>query len=340
MTTPADNLPPVEPPSTTFLMQLFVVPLTIVGVIVVVIMLINWLINQGSKPQELVDDLRKLNTGSWQKALTVANLLTDRRHDELRSDPKMAQQLATILDDQLKEGNQSPDRLKLRVYLCLALGVFEVDEGLPELIRAAKLENQPADLEVRKTALEAITRRAGISDEKRNALRENTDLREAITLAAVARSDDPNLAPLYAQLRERAAYLLGVLGGDSAQEQLAGLLADSEASVRFNAATGLARAGDRRSIPRLLDMIHYAEQPATEGMSKNDAEILIYEQTAVVGNGIRAATQMAQKHSPDQLPELRDALQELLSDKQLPAALRRGIESDLKIAQERFGLAP
>ncbi len=340
MTTPADNLPPVEPPSTTFLMQLFVVPLTIVGVIVVVIMLINWLINQGSKPQELVDDLRKLNTGSWQKALTIANLLTDRRNDELRSDPKMAQQLATILNDQLTEGSQAPDRLKLRVYLCLALGVFEVDEGLPELIRAAKLETQPADLEVRKTALEAITRRAGISDEVRNKLRDDADLRAAITEAAAARSDDPNLAPLYAQLRDRAAYLLGVLGGETAQEELARMLADSEPSVRFNAATGLARTGDRRCIPRLLDMIHYSEQTPAAGSTPNDASILIQEQTAVVGNGIRAATQMAQKHDPGQLPELREALEQLSADKQLPPALQRGIEADLKVAQERFGLAP
>lgn len=340
MTTPADNLPPVEPPSTTFLMQLFVVPLTIVGVIVVVIMLINWLINQGSKPQELVDDLRKLNAGSWQKALTVANLLTDRRHDELRRDPKMAQQLATILSEQVEQGSQEPDRLKLRVYLCLALGVFEVEEGLPELIEAARVEKQPADLEVRKTALEAITRRASISDEHREKLRDNEALRSAIQAAADARSDDSVLAPLYGQLRERAAYLLGVLGGPSAQDQLATLLADSEASVRYNAATGLAREGDRRCIPRLVDMLGMAEARTEDQADANQAAIQLYEQTSIVGNGIRAATQMAQKHEPEQLPELREALKKIASNDKLSPALRRGIEADLKVAQERFHLAP
>jgi HEAT repeat protein len=342
MSNPEDNLPPVQPPSASFLVQLFVIPLLIVGLIVLLCLMLSWVANLGSQPQELVADLRKLNAGSWQKALTIANLLTDRRHDELRRDPKMAQQLADVLTEQLKESSEAAERVKLRVYLCLALGVFEVEEGLPALLQAARQEKSPVDLEVRKTALEAITRRADISAASRQAIAANESVWEAIEEAAAARRDDPVLAPQYAQLRARAAYAMGVLGGERALNLLAPLLADADPSVRYNAATGLARHGDPRCVPRLVEMldaqaIEEASQ-ATEATSGAGAGIL--EQTAVLGNGLRASVQLAKQLPAEQMQPIRDAVDKLVRQADLSVIVRRGIDADLKAAAEQFQLAP
>lgn len=343
MTTPDDNLPPVQPPSAGFLMQLFVVPLLIVGVIVLICLMLSWLTNLGSKPQELVTDLKKLNAGSWQKALTVANLLTDRRHDELRRDPKMAQQLSGILDEQLRDSSRDPDRVKLRVYLCLALGVFEIEDGLPTLIDAARKEQDPVDLEVRKTAIEAITRRADVSEAMRNSLRDNDSLWQALTEAANARSDDPNLAPQYAQLRARAAYASGVLGGERGIEMLATMLADSDASVRYNAATGLARHGDARCVPRIVEMLEIADPAPTTDAQPTNAESStpgIIEQTSILGNGLRASVQLAKQSPTANLTPVREAIERLSSNKSLSTIVHRGIEADLHTAAAQFGIAP
>ena len=37
----------------------------------------SWLARMGSSPEQLVQDLRRLNEASWQKALTLADLLRD-----------------------------------------------------------------------------------------------------------------------------------------------------------------------------------------------------------------------------------------------------------------------
>ena len=57
MPTPEDNLPPVQPPSAGFLMQLFVIPMVIVVVIVMVSLMFNWLAHMGTRPEQLVQEL-------------------------------------------------------------------------------------------------------------------------------------------------------------------------------------------------------------------------------------------------------------------------------------------
>ena len=153
---PDDNLPPVSPPSAGFLMQLFVVPMVIVVIIVMVCLMFNWLAHLGSKPEDLVDDLTKLNPGSWQKALTIANMLCDPNQAELRQNDIMADRLAEILQAQVERGEMGDEQIQLRVYLCLALGVFEVNNGLPALVEAASTQRQPQEIQVRMKAIEAL----------------------------------------------------------------------------------------------------------------------------------------------------------------------------------------
>jgi HEAT repeat protein len=314
-------------------MQLFVVPLVIVVVIVMVCLMFNWLAHLGSQPQDLVADLAKLNAGSWQKALTVANMLTDRRNDELRRDREMAKRLAQILAQQLEAGDALPERIKLRIYLCVALGVFEVDEGLPELIDAARLQRDLADIEVRKSAIEAIARRADQSPERQQQFQQNSELLAVLNDAAGQHSGQPDQRELDAQLRLRAAYALGVIGGDSAKQTLAGLLADAEPSVRYNAATGLARHGDPRAVPRLVEMLAVRSSGSSAPNAPDEIET-----TTILQNALRATVQLAEANPSVDLRPLRAAISELDADEQLSRTVRRGIELDVRTALQR--LAP
>ncbi len=67
-----DALPPVQPPSAGFILQLFVVPGIIVVVIVLVWLMFNWVARTGNDPDEYVAALRRNNANRWQAAFGLA----------------------------------------------------------------------------------------------------------------------------------------------------------------------------------------------------------------------------------------------------------------------------
>ena len=280
-------LPPVEPPSPGFLVQLFLIPMVIVSVIVLIVLAVNWLRARGTDPSRLVDKLGSTNAGSWQAALDVAKILNDSRDDSLRKSEDLARKLADLLrqENERQKGSKDEDRLKLRIYLCIALGKMEVDVGLKELVAAAELERQPLEVEVRKTAIESIARRIESQTNKAEDLRMNTKLMDALFDASSQSTDNPEFAKLFDQLRYTAAYTLGVVGGDKALDRLSGMQSDSVAAVRFNAATGLARAGDERCTRRLLEMLD-TTAPIKDADGKPVHESV---RRTILLNGIRAA---------------------------------------------------
>ena len=325
MSDPNNNLPPVQPPSVSFLMQLFVVPMAIVVVIVLVCLMFNWLAHLGTTPQDLVDDLSKLNPGSWQKALTVANMLTDTHHAELRRDAALAQRLADVLNNELDAGNREPQRIKLRVYLCRALGVFEVDEGLPELIKAVDVQRDPVEVEVQLAALEAIAQRVDVTSSRRNELSMNESLMALLDQVDSQFSDRPDQAERDAKLRERATFVYGVLGGDVALEQLATLLSDPHPTVRYNAAAGLSRYGDARAIPRLLEMFELTGTPVSENGLDD------FTRKLIMRNAFRATLQLAEKNENADVSELQQKIQQLADNSEHEFTSRIALDAKMTI---------
>jgi hypothetical protein len=334
MAAPEDNLPAVQPPSARFLLQLFVVPLAIVAMIVAVCFVFSWLAHLGTEPRDLVNDLAKLNAGSWQKALTVANMLTDRRHAQLRQDPSLAEQLSHILREQLATGEMSAEQIKLRVYLCSALGVIEINEGLAELIQAAGLQRDVSEIEVRKTAIEAIARRADQTAQRRSDFQQHRELIAVLQLAASQNSHRSGEQELDAQLRLRAAFALGVIGGDEALSTLAGMLSDAEPTVRYNAATGLARHGDPRAIDRLIEMLDVNHRSGA-----GTATVDELTETTIIQNALRATMQLAAANPAANLDALRESIVRL-SNAPLSPIVRRGIEPDAKAALQQLDPRP
>ena len=307
---PDDNLPPVSPPSAGFLMQLFVVPMVIVIIIVMVCLMFNWLAHLGTRPEDLVNDLTKLNPGSWQKALTIANMLCDANQSELRQNEMMANRLAEILDEQIELGQMGSEQLQLRVYLCVALGVFEIDNGLPSLIRASSTQRDITEIEVRMAALEAIARRADGVPRGRESMRENAELLAAVDKAAQEFGAAADEKQLNSQLRSRAAYAFGVIGGQQSQDKLACMTSDPDMSVRFNAATGLARNGDVRSVSRLIEMLR-----PTDLTGPDDQPLDKPTSISIVRNALRAIMQLNETNATADLSGLEAAVQDLVDSK-------------------------
>ena len=115
---PDDSLPPVEPPSAAFLVQLFLVPGIIVAIIVCVWLAFHWLAHLGNDPQAYVRTLRRANEGRWQAALNLANDLRGPNGSGLKADVKLASELGSILDDEIASGRTGEQSETLRLYLC------------------------------------------------------------------------------------------------------------------------------------------------------------------------------------------------------------------------------
>ncbi|HRX77496.1 MAG: HEAT repeat domain-containing protein [Planctomycetaceae bacterium] len=301
-------LPPIEPPSAGFLLQLFVIPMIIVGIIVAVWLMFSWLAHMGSNPHELVRDLKKPNEASWQRALTLADLLRNPAHEDLKSDVTMATELATVLDGQLDQESYDETSIRLRMFLARALGEFKVPEALPPVLRAATLERDPAEIDVRRTALEAIAVYANNNPD--SSLSENAACMEALIAASRERTEVAAEQQVRSDLRSTAAFVLGVIGGDAALDRLVILLDDPYTNARYNAATGLCRHGDARAIPVLLEMLDPENQESGAGEEHESGRD--WKRLQVINTGIRSAAQLAENNSSDDLEPVRAALQEIV----------------------------
>ncbi len=306
-TNPDDTLPPVEPPNSAFILQLFLIPAIIVTIIVCVWLMFSWLAHMGNDPQKLVQDIRKMNSASWQKALVLANMLRNDEYDHLKDDPKLAGELADLLKAQLVESGKDDRSIKLRRFLCRAIGEFRTPEGMPALLIAATQEKNERDVEVRRSALAAIAILTSQVGSER--ARENPEVLSTLIAASKERaSSDPQRSER-AAIRSTAAFALGVLGGTEATDRLAKMTLDSEPDVRYNAATGLARNGDERAVTVLKQMLDPNNKQAVRGEKSESAKER--KRLDVMGNAIRAIVKLKEQNLAWDSSEVRDELQSL-----------------------------
>src|SRR5919204_119894 len=98
---PDDALPPVEPPSAGFLVQLFLIPGIIVAIIVAVWLLFHWLAQMGNDPREYVRKLRSNSETRWQAAVNLAGVLHSSAGDDVKRDRALAGELGDILNEEI-----------------------------------------------------------------------------------------------------------------------------------------------------------------------------------------------------------------------------------------------
>jgi hypothetical protein len=318
------HLPPVEAPTGTFILQLFLIPLLIVSIVVLLWLGFSWLAHMGrDDPQKLVDAIKRGNDSSWQRAYELADLLRspDPKYDDLRKDQKLALSLADLLNrdlEQVATGKSGKPLAMRRMFLCRALGSFHVTDGVPALLKAATLERDPIESEVRLSALEGLaTLASNVGPEK---LLENAEVMP--TLLTCSREPDDGSTPpppaedgtitLYQphrELRAVAAYALGIVASDEAAQRLKVMLHDAYPNARYNAATGLARLGDPECVDVLNEMLDPQNDLSIRDES-NDRD-QAQKRTTVLINGIRATMRYAEANPAADLAELKQSLQTL-----------------------------
>ncbi len=281
---PDDALPPVQPPSAGFLVQLFLIPGIIVAIIVVVWLLFHWLAQMGNDPKKYIQDLRGGGETRWQAAVNLAGALRNPQNEPLRRDPALAAEMGAILVDEIAGGSMEERPLNLRVYLCLAIGQFQTDAGLPSLLKAATTERDVKEAAVRLAAIKAL------GDLARNVRAagngELTDPEMLRTLLAASREDA-------APLRAAAALALGAIGGAEAIARLHQMLGDSETEVRYDVALALADRGDFKSLDTLLDMLSPDQSVLLKNLSESQQ---MERQKLIQVSGLRGLVQLAEAH--------------------------------------------
>jgi HEAT repeat protein len=302
---PDDALPPVEPPSAGFIVQLFVVPGVIVLVVILIWVLFNWLAQKGNDGEAFVRDLARNNEGRWQAAFNLAHELRAEHKQgqpRLTADPKLAANLAGILHDEIKSGSLEENPLALRVYLCRALGEFKVPDGLPTLLEAATTVRDEKEADVRRAALEGIALLANNVGPSDPHFADNKQLEEVLLEAAG--DSDP-------RTRSVAAVALGIVGTPPMIEKLRFLLADANPDVRYNAATRLAQRGDTASNAVLAEMLDPDERAGLETEEKE--EMRPFKHALIVVNALRAVEQLSERNPDADLSELQAAVDKLLA---------------------------
>lgn len=291
-------LPPIEPPSAGFILQLFVIPALIVTVVVLLWLLVESMARGGEQnPDEILRGLRSSNQARFQRAKDLADMLRQpERYPELKSNHDLSQKLAEYLDELVAAGNDAEAEVSMRYFLCTALGEFRVADGLPALVNAA--QNDP-ERDVRRKAINAIAVLAGsLASLKPPQALEN----EELVAALVELADDQDEL-----VRSETAFAVGVLAAaPDADPRLAATLEeladDTYTDARFNAAIGLANVGSPRAAtavaemfdPESLEASLSGEQAMTPQVTARAlAAQKTYKRNMILHNGVKAAHRLA-----------------------------------------------
>jgi HEAT repeat protein len=267
--------------TTPFLvLQFFIFPMSIVAVCVAVFVVFGLVATGPKDPRAILAEVRTggglFNIKRWQAAYALANALESEADvAKARSDPQFVPDVIALYRE---TESGTGDDLLVRRYLAMALGRLGDPRAVPELRRTVQAVGH-ADAQTviyAAWALGAIGDRAALGD-----------------LLELARSDD-------AGLRKAAVHALGPF--PEAREVLAGALADAAVDVRWNAAVALARQGDARAVPVLLQMMdrtHLAGIPDLSPEQRDDAVMEAVRASASLRDAqLRAALERAREGDP------------------------------------------
>lgn len=299
-------LPPVEPPSAGFIVQLFVVPAVIVAVIVGVYLLFGRLASGEADWRQLVTDVKSDNKHvRWRSSLTLAQVLQDdslrkENGQQLASNPEIAEALTGLLSETLNKTNPTEEESLQLDYMLKAVGLLDVpDKVIPILLSATEGSR---DREIRKQALNSL---AMISGRAYVEHKHPIDLPILTNrIIEISRESEP-------VFRHQATYILGTLPGMKPTERLTALLDDGDQMTRINAAIGFARQHSTQGLATLEKLFEEAAgwtlDPTT--VSTDEERSQYFERVMMVTNGMLAI----QNLTPQLDVATRTRLRELLA---------------------------
>jgi HEAT repeat protein len=287
-----EELPPVQPPSAGFILQLFVVPGLIVMAIVAVWLLFGKLAgNEQDWKGQLVELQHPNEHRRWRAALSLAQILKADQGaagtgEHLSRNREIAQTLAEVLAKELKSASQSDEELKYQAFLARTLGLFDLpDVVLPALVQAM----QPGvDREVRKNAIGSIAVMADRMATSGDPLTQ-PGLTEA--LLRISQDNDP-------MIRQLSAFTLGLFADVATKERLEVMLDDANFDTRVNAAIALARRNSAQGVRVFVEVLESATKARNAG---SDDE---YEQFVALKNCLKAVEEVREGFTPAERKEL------------------------------------
>ncbi|MBX3444614.1 MAG: HEAT repeat domain-containing protein [Planctomyces sp.] len=300
-----EHLPPVEPPSAGFIVQLFLVPAVIVAVVIGVYLLFGRMAAGDTDWRQLVSDIKSDNSNiRWRAALNLAEALDAegrrpaKQGRSLAEIPEIAGALNDLTLQQLQIRTPNDEQQQQLQFLLKALGRTDVIDAIWPALQEALSPSQPT--ETRKQALQAIAMIAGRRRERQQSL-DSPQVLDALFDAAA--EGEP-------VLRLHAAFALGLIPGGRSELQLTRMLEDPDSKTRINAAIGLARASSLGGLPVFRDAVRDALAWAREDVSQTTGD-RAFEQQLILRNTVQALQQLAPKMPTDERREFASQLQEL-----------------------------
>jgi HEAT repeat protein len=302
-----EDLPPVQPPSAGFIMQLFLVPGLIVAAVIAVWALFGKLSSSEQDWRQLVVEVRSNNEHRrWRGATGLAQMLRSdvelgESGNQLTTNPQIAKELATLLVELLNEPAQDEELTSQQSFLARTLGWLDsLDDSVPALIQATDTKYEVI---VRSDALRSLALIAGRAKDNERPLD-----RPEITkrLLEVSQDSDP-------LIRQVCAFTLGLIPGASVDQRLRVMAEDRDPNTRINAAMAMARRGMSEAFGALLELLKTTNEPVNPATMDGDTE---------VEKKIRARSQenMNQVVLGNTLTALRD-LSEIITDEQRKQAI-------------------
>ncbi|MGE3315122.1 MAG: HEAT repeat domain-containing protein [Planctomycetaceae bacterium] len=253
-----DELPPVQPPSAGFIVQLFLIPALIVIAVVGVWALFGRMAAGEQDWRELVDEIKNTNEHRrWRGANGLATLLdSDQRLAErgqnLANNPEIATALSELLREGLNDRSQREDDLKQQAFVAMTLGLSDVTgTTFPVLVQAMRPEQ---DRDVRMSAIKAVAVAAGRAADRKNSV---SDALLVDALIVATRDED-------VIVRQLGTFTLGLVPSAATNDRLAVLLGDSDESTRINAAISLARLQSTAGLDTFRKILSEAGAPTAD----------------------------------------------------------------------------
>ena len=311
-----DDLPPVEPPSASFIMQLFMVPGLIVAAVIGVWALFGKISTSEQDWRQQVTELRSNNEQRrWRGANGLAQML---RADievgdggqRLSDNRQIADDLAGLLKELLDSPLQDEELVSQQSFVARTLGwLNSVDVVMPVLEEASQSR---FELLVRTDALRSIAVIAGRLKE----LEKPVQRQETIDCVIEASLDADAL------VRQIAAFTLGLLPGNDADQRLRVLAEDSDPDTRVNAAIALTRRGMTDGFSVFLGVLKTAPDrvdPASmPGETDGERMLLAVNRqkmnVVVLGNVSKALRDLGPNLSPEQRAEAVTMCQPIAAD--------------------------
>jgi hypothetical protein len=337
------GLPPVAPPSGKFIVQLFLVPGLIVGVIVCVLLLFNWLFGGPRSPEAFLSRLDDTNFEIRKRAAAdLAQVL--KRDDQLAGNASFALDLAERAERARDEAAPDEQALASRIaslspeaaeaerhrleaerfylqYLSACLGNFRVPAGIPILRRLAEEDSgvEPVGLAARRR--QAVWALADLGQNLRHFDAAKLPDQDTILAGLDVLTGSPARADtartLAKQLNDRRAGHPGALGVDVT---LAKTAKSDDPFLRELTALALSfwdgsAAENRRMEDTLLKLAHDdgrgEDRAVEEEAAKSPGEPVSVLKSPGLRVRFNAVVALAHRGSPktplDQLEEMLDA---------------------------------